>query len=79
MSILARSVIGLVRLYQRTLSPDHGLVRPFFPHGVCKFTPTCSEYMIGAVTKYGVSRGVYRGIRRILRCGPSGLPDIDYP
>ena len=43
--------------------------------GQCRFQPTCSQYMLDAVEKYGPWRGGYKGIRRILRChpwGPSG-------
>jgi uncharacterized protein len=62
-------LISLVRVYQRTLSPDHGLLkREGFP--VCRFSPTCSEYMIDALTHHGVLRGVGLGLRRILRCHP---------
>jgi uncharacterized protein len=58
----AWTVIGLVRVYQWTLSPIFGRQ--------CRFEPTCSHYMIGAVEKYGVVRGVLKGIWRILRCNP---------
>ena len=44
----------------------------------CLFTPSCSEYMLLAVEKYGVVVGVYKGIRRLLRCHqPNG--GVDYP
>ena len=44
----------------------------------CLFTPSCSEYMILAVEKYGVVKGVFKGINRILRChNPNG--GVDYP
>jgi len=58
----ARAVIACVRIYQLTLSPLVGRQ--------CRFQPTCSHYMIGAVEKYGVLRGVPRGLWRILRCNP---------
>jgi putative membrane protein insertion efficiency factor/ribonuclease P protein component len=58
----AWTVIGLVRVYQWTLSPIFGRQ--------CRFEPTCSHYMIGAVEKYGVVRGVLKGLWRILRCNP---------
>ena len=37
---------------------------------VCRFTPTCSEYMYQAVEKYGIIKGVWLGIKRICRCHP---------
>jgi len=55
-------VVGAIRFYQRRLSP----LKP----PVCRFTPTCSEYMAQAVTRYGIARGVWLGIRRLLRCAP---------
>lgn len=44
----------------------------------CRFTPTCSEYMLMAVEKYGVLRGVAMGVRRICRCHPPN-GGIDLP
>lgn len=67
----ARTVIGLVRLYQLTLSPIFGRQ--------CRFQPTCSHYMIGAVEKYGVLRGVPRGLWRIARCNPFCKGGYDPP
>jgi uncharacterized protein len=66
-----RSVIGLVRLYQITLSPFIGRQ--------CRFEPTCSNYMIQAVEKHGVVRGVVKGIWRIVRCNPLCQGGIDPP
>jgi hypothetical protein len=66
----------LIRFYQVTVSPDHGLTRPLFPRGVCRFTPTCSEYAIQAINKYGWS-GLLLALRRVVRCHPftAGGPD----
>jgi len=44
----------------------------------CRFTPTCSTYMIMAVKKYGIIIGIIKGIRRILRCKPPN-GGVDYP
>ena len=54
--------IGLVRGYQY-------LISPLFPP-CCRFFPTCSVYTIQAIEKYGVIKGGFLGIRRILRCHP---------
>jgi uncharacterized protein len=62
--------IGLIRFYQKTISPDHGFLKNFFPHGYCRFTPTCSQYGIDAISKYGVLRGGVKAMWRILRCNP---------
>jgi uncharacterized protein len=45
------------------------LISPLLPPS-CRFTPTCSEYAIQAIEKYGALRGVYLGARRLLRCHP---------
>ncbi|MBN1912490.1 MAG: membrane protein insertion efficiency factor YidD [Pirellulales bacterium] len=66
-----RVVIGLIRLYQRWISPMLG------PH--CRFEPTCSEYFILAVRKYGLVRGSARGVWRILRCHPWSRGGDDPP
>ncbi len=63
-------VIRMLRFYQRTLSFDHGFFRVFFPHGYCRFYPTCSEYAIRAVHKYGIFRGGLKAAWRVLRCNP---------
>jgi len=64
-------LIGMVRCYQFTLSPIFGRQ--------CRFQPTCSHYMIGAVEKYGAWRGFWRGIWRILRCNPFCRGGFDPP
>lgn len=54
--------IGMVRIYQWTLSPIIGRQ--------CRFHPTCSNYYILAVRKYGFVSGTIRGVWRICRCNP---------
>ncbi len=55
-------MIGLLRLYKRFISP-------LIP-SACRFHPSCSEYMREAVTKYGVARGGWMGMKRLARCHP---------
>lgn len=62
--------IALIKIYQKTVSPDHGLIKNSFPNGFCRFTPTCSEYGIAAIEKYGLIKGGLKSIWRILRCNP---------
>ena len=56
-------MIGLIRCYQKVLSPLKG-------KGVCRFYPTCSNYAIQALSKYGFLRGSWKAIKRILKCHP---------
>lgn len=58
-----RALIGIIRFYQRFLSPLK--IRP-----TCRFYPTCSQYALDAIAKYGSLKGTYLAIRRILKCHP---------
>lgn len=60
-------VIFVIRFYQATVSPllsSLGLI------GGCRFRPTCSEYTIGMVEKYGVVSGLRKGLDQLSRCHP---------
>lgn len=59
---MRRLLIILVRIYQYTISPLLG------PH--CRFLPTCSEYTVEAINRFGVLRGGWLGLRRLLKCHP---------
>ena len=54
--------VKMVRFYQKNISP----LKP----PVCRFTPSCSEYMRQAIVKHGAIRGTFMGTRRLLRCHP---------
>ncbi len=61
----------VIRLYQKHLSFDHSpLGKIFFPHGYCRYNPSCSEYTYQAIKKYGFFKGATMGVWRILRCNP---------
>jgi uncharacterized protein len=70
-------LLGLIRLYQKTLSPDHGPLRGRFPQGYCRFHPTCSEYGYQAIERYGPLRGGWLALKRIGRCHPWNPGGID--
>lgn len=70
-SLPALLLIGLVRVYQYVLSPLIGRQ--------CRFSPTCSNYFIGAVRKHGALRGTLRGLARIGRCHPFHPGGFDPP
>lgn len=69
--ILTKLILGVVYVYRVTLRPFLG--------GQCRFQPTCSEYMIQAVHKYGPVKGGWKGIKRIGRCQPWGGSGFDPP
>ena len=64
-------LILLIRLYQVTLSP---LLGP-----ACRFEPTCSRYMVESLRKYGLLKGLGRGLRRVARCHPWNPGGYDPP
>ena len=59
---MKRVLLFLIRLYQKYLSP--GLPRR------CRFSPTCSQYALEAITKYGAGKGGWRALKRLLRYNP---------
>jgi conserved hypothetical protein TIGR00278 len=58
------ALILLIKFYQVSISP-------LFPNS-CRYTPTCSQYAIEALKKYGVLKGTWKALKRIIRCNPWG-------
>ena len=67
--LLAWPLIGLVRFYQLCISP---LTPPS-----CRFVPTCSQYVLEALRKYGPLKGGWLTLRRLARCHPWGGSGYD--
>ena len=67
--ILAKPLIGAVRLYRLAVSPWLG--------GNCRYQPTCSTYAIEALQTHGALRGSWLAARRIARCNPWGGSGYD--
>lgn len=63
-------LLKLIKLYQRTLSFDHGPMKRHYPHGFCRFEPSCSQYTYEAIEKYGAAKGSWLGVKRVMRCNP---------
>jgi len=61
--------LGMIRIYQQTISQ----VMP----PSCRFTPTCSQYTHEAITRYGVCKGTWLGMKRIARCHPFNAGGYD--
>jgi len=58
---MKKIAVFLIKIYQK--------ISRFFPRS-CRFYPTCSEYTKQAILKYGVLKGIFLGIKRIVRCHP---------
>ena len=69
--------LKLIRLYQKTLSPDTGLLSYKHPHGFCRFYPNCSEYGYQSIEKYGIIKGGFFMLKRIIKCNPFNKGGID--
>ena len=67
--MLKRISIRIIKLYRNIPGPWHNL---------CRFTPTCSEYAIESLSKYGFIKGWFLTIKRILRCNPWGGKGYDH-
>ena len=65
---MKKVLIKVIKLYQKL---------PLHTHTLCRFVPTCSEYAIIAIERFGVLKGSYYAIKRILRCHPFGKSGID--
>lgn len=65
---MKKILIKLIEIYQ---------IMPLSTHSMCRFTPTCSEYTKEAINEYGSIKGLYLGIKRILKCHPFGKKGYD--
>ena len=65
---MKKIVIGIINLYQKVT---------FNSHKMCRFIPTCSEYMKIKINEHGIIKGMFLGIKRILRCHPLGKSGYD--
>lgn len=76
--LIKKSILILIKIYQKTVSLDHGIFSFWLKNGstslatskICRFYPTCSEYAYEAVDKFGIKKGLILSIKRVLRCHP---------
>ncbi len=64
-------ILKIIKFYQIFISPVFGKV--------CRFYPSCSQYSYIAVRKYGIVKGMWKGIKRILKCHPWNTGGVDLP
>ncbi len=75
---MKQAILLSIRLYQKYLSLDTGWLRTLFPTAaVCRYSPTCSQYLFEAISRYGIIKGLFLGVRRLLRCHPWNLGGVD--
>ena len=67
---MKKILIALVRFYRKNITPYKG-------GATCRFVPTCSQYALEALEKYGAVKGSLLAIRRILRCHPFSAGGYD--
>ncbi|MDP2587171.1 MAG: membrane protein insertion efficiency factor YidD [bacterium] len=75
--LLAAPLVLIVRVYQRTLSPDHGLYKAHYPNGYCRFYPSCSEYAVSGLRSAGIL-ALPKIVWRLVRCQPWSLGGVDH-
>ena len=76
--VSATPLRGLIWVYQKTISPDHGMFKVFYPYGYCKFYPSCSMYAYDVLKVQGLL-GIPKIIKRLIACRPGSLGGIDLP
>jgi putative membrane protein insertion efficiency factor len=68
---MKNTVLAIIRLYKKSNLFGNVLSRIFFMNNnVCRFVPTCSDYTLEAVEKYGAFKGLSLGFKRFLKCNP---------
>jgi putative membrane protein insertion efficiency factor len=75
--VIKEIILKSIKFYQKTLSLDHGLFSFAKKSCGCRFYPSCSQYAYEAIEKYGVYKGGYLGLRRLLRCNPFSPGGMD--
>lgn len=72
------ALLRLIEAYQKYISFDRGLLGKLLGHpGVCRFTPSCSQYTHESIKRYGIINGLYLGLKRIVRCHPGSKGGFD--
>ncbi len=68
---MKKIILNLIKAYQKTKFFRAAFFKTFFlTDAVCRFKPTCSEYTYQAIDKFGAAKGLWLGLKRIIRCHP---------
>lgn len=65
---MRKIILLLIKIYQKTVSPDHGWFPVLALLGRCRHQPTCSQYTREQVARHGALKGLWRGLKRIATC-----------
>ena len=76
-AIPKKFILLVIRFYQKTLSPDHGLLKAKFPYGYCRYYPSCSAYGYESIQRHGLIKGIVYTVLRISRCVPWKSSKVD--
>jgi len=75
--MIKKILLGAIKIYQKTISPDHGIFSFWLKNKVCRFYPTCSEYAYQAIERKGSLSGLIMAVYRISRCHPFNKGGFD--
>ena len=70
--------IRVIKAY-KSISSRIWLSGPYALYSNCKYHPTCSEYTVWAIEKYGLAKGLSKGVVRVLKCNPLSHGGVDLP
>ena len=74
---MKKIIIKLIKFYKGAISPFWAGSPLGFFNSSCRFYPTCSDYAVDAISKYGAGKGMLKAVGRVLRCNPFSRPGVD--